>query len=100
MRTPRPSSQATEQAKPEPQAAVGPLCPIHETLIDQRPQPFQHGDRVVPRHCRDGLQFEAADEDGQLGEETSCLRIEQVVAPGDCVAQRALSGRRVLRPAG
>ena len=47
-----------------------------------------------------GLQREAADEDGQAPEERLLLRGEQVVAPGDRVAQGALAGRGVARPAG
>ena len=53
---------------------------------------------LVADGCR-RLEAAAADEDRQAAKQRLLVRLEQVVAPGDGVAQRLLAGRRVARAA-
>ena len=55
-------------------AAVGPLLPAQQALVHQRPEPFQHVDRIVAGDRDGGVKVEPADEDGQAAEKGLLLR--------------------------
>ncbi len=98
---------------PVPGLAVERLLLPQQALLDQRLDAVQ--DHQVERRQRDrrgararriagtdrlgGLQG-AAPEDGQPPEQRLLVRRQQVVAPGDGVAQGPLAGRQVARAAG
>ncbi len=79
---------------------VGPLLPPNQALVDQRSQPLQHADRVVPGHGRRRLGIEPAGEDPQAPEERLLVRRQQVVGPGDGVAHRPMPVGPVALAAG
>ncbi len=71
---------------------------VHESLVDQRRHPVQDVARArADGHRLGRLQGEAADEDGQPAEQRPLLAGQQVVAPGDRVAQGPLPRRGVAR---
>jgi len=81
-----------------------PLRPPEQTLLDEGGQPGQHpcarrAAGAVVAHGHGRLGGAAADEDGEPPEERALGGREQVVAPGEGVAQGALARRQVVRPA-
>ncbi len=88
---------------PEPGLAVGARLPMEQAPVDQRREGREDVElRAVARPADRlrRLQRTAAGEDGQAAEEDPLLFGEQVVAPGDGVAQGAQPRRLVARPAG
>ena len=87
---------------PEARLAVGVLAqPQQQALLDERVEVFEGVARAV--RVADGrgrLEPEAADEDGQAPEQRLLPLEQQVVAPGDRVAQRPLALVGVLGAAG
>ena len=76
------------------------LIDAHQALVDQRAEAVedvQLSGRV--HHGVRRLEGPAADEDAEASKERLLPGREQVVAPGDRVAQRPLSRRRIARPA-
>ena len=65
-----------------------------EALVDERSQRVEHVDAQLAVRIADGdgaVDRAAADEDGEPAEERAFRRVEQVMAPGDRPAKRALS---------
>ena len=71
----------------------------HETLVEQRRHEI-HRVADVPDERLGGLQAEAVGEDGDAPKCHLFGWGEQVVAPVDCRAQRAMTGRGVARAVG
>ena len=73
---------------PQPQLAVGVLAAPQQALLGERDQPLDCS------HSPDrfgGIDPHTADERRQLSQQTSLGRVEQLVAPADRCAQRALA---------
>ena len=87
---------------PEARLAVGVFAqPQQQALLDQRVEVFEHVGRAVGVADRGrGLEPQAADEHAQAPEQRLLPLEQQVVAPGDRVAQRPLALVGVLRAAG
>src|SRR5439155_21315143 len=64
----------------------------HEVVVDERRERLQD---VVTADCLCSVEREPAGEDGQAGEECSCLLVEQVAAPLDRCPKRSLPLRSV-----
>ena len=76
-------------------------CLVHQVLVEEGGHALQHVHRLITERLADGLdrfQRKAADEGGELLEETLFLRRQQVVAPGNRVAQRLLPCWRIACP--
>ena len=88
---------------PEAQLAV-PGSPSRRTRLlatsDSRPSRLSTSPSSRSAHGVGGFQRPAADEDGEAAEEAALGLVQQVVAPGDRVAQRLLTGRQVACAAG
>src|SRR6266567_2846577 len=70
------------------------LCLLHEALVDQRGNRMQHISLVIASTLTYRLyrfQCAATDEDREPPEEPLLFALQQVVAPGDGVAQRLLA---------
>jgi len=78
-----------------------PLRPPEQALLDEGGQPRHHPRArvAVVAHSRGRLRGAAADEDGEPPEERALGGREQVVAPGEGVAQGALARWQVVPPA-
>ena len=74
-------------------AALG--GPAHEALVQQRAHDVQHVGVPVAAHLLGGVQRPRADEDREPAEERALVLGEQVVAPLEGGAQRAVPGGRV-----
>ena len=72
---------ADRRQHPEPRSV-----PLQQAVVEQRRDAVER--RVA--HRDGGLEREAAAEDGQLREQGPLVGAEQVVAPGDRVAERAV----------
>jgi hypothetical protein len=68
---------------------------MEQALVDERSDAVEDVEALVLGGARGGFQVETADEDGEPPEEPPLVGGQDVVAPGDHVAHRALSGREV-----
>ena len=80
----------------EPGFAAGRLLLPQQALVQQRPQAVQD---LGPAHRFGRFEGAAADEDGEPPEELLLAPAEQVVAPGDRIAERLLARGQVRGPA-
>ena len=74
-------------------AALG--RPAHEALVQQRAHDVQHVGVPVAAHLLGGVQRPRADEGREPAEQRALVLGEQVVAPLEGGAQRAVAGGRV-----
>jgi hypothetical protein len=88
---------------PEARLLAGTDGALDQAAVDQYPEPLEHVASRQVSAAADGLgrfQRPATGEDGQAPEQRLLTRAEQVVAPGERLAQRLLALRQVGRPAG
>src|SRR6185437_8344641 len=84
---------------PEPRLTVRSLALSHETLVDERGEPFEHRAVATADGLR-GWKRPAAGEHAELREEMLRLRFEEGVAPVERHAECLLMARRVPSPTG